>query len=605
MKLKVQAKLSLLLIILMLISLGGFLYLRHAQQRKAANLYEEIKKEKIVFFDKIMVLKGSSLENFSMDYTFWDDMVFFLKTGDKKWAEENIDTGLSTFNANAAWVYTSGNSLVYSVNNIEADNLGRLPAETASFENLFREKRFIHFYCNVPQGLMEIRGATIHPTSDVERKTDPRGYFFVGRLWTDEYLSGISKLTNSNVVLSDTQEGNVPENRDIANGLIHFSRPLDGLEGKPEKYLNISIESAIIKEINGASSRQLLSAIVLELLIFFILTPYLLAVVSRPLSHISKSLKSGDVSFIDNLQKNTTEFGTIAQLIIKFYKQNAELAEAHDRLELKVRERTAELSETNKMLEHEIIEHKKAESEKEQLWSRLMQSEKLAALGQMGSIIAHEIRNPLTVIYGFAQCLLQEIDKDNPKYEAVRSIVEESNRSIIFLRQILSFSRKGNSGREMVNINDVISNTLTLIKAKTKVSFVTLMTELSAGLPVVPANATQIQQIIINLCNNAIDAMPKGGVLCVRSAAVEKDGAEFVQIQVQDNGTGIPDEIRAKIFEPFFTTKEDGHGTGLGLALVTEIVQKHKGFVDIESGHGKGTLFKILLPVKEPEFALK
>ncbi|OGS36256.1 MAG: hypothetical protein A2293_12000 [Elusimicrobia bacterium RIFOXYB2_FULL_49_7] len=605
MKLKVQAKLSLLLIILMLISLGGFLYLRHAQQRKAANLYEEIKKEKIVFFDKIMVLKGSSLENFSMDYTFWDDMVFFLKTGDKKWAEENIDTGLSTFNANAAWVYTSGNSLVYSVNNIEADNLGRLPAETASFENLFREKRFIHFYCNVPQGLMEIRGATIHPTSDVERKTDPRGYFFVGRLWTDEYLSGISKLTNSNVVLSDTQEGNVPENRDIANGLIHFSRPLDGLEGKPEKYLNISIESAIIKEINGASSRQLLSAIVLELLIFFILTPYLLAVVSRPLSHISKSLKSGDVSFIDNLQKNNTEFGTIAQLIIKFYKQNAELAEAHDRLELKVRERTAELSETNKMLEHEIIEHKKAESEKEQLWSRLMQSEKLAALGQMGSIIAHEIRNPLTVIYGFAQCLLQEIDKDNPKYEAVRSIVEESNRSIIFLRQILSFSRKGNSGREMVNINDVISNTLTLIKAKTKVSFVTLMTELSAGLPIVPANATQIQQIIINLCNNAIDAMPKGGVLCVRSAAVEKDGAEFVQIQVQDNGTGIPDEIRAKIFEPFFTTKEDGHGTGLGLALVTEIVQKHKGFVDIESGHGKGTLFKILLPVKEPEFALK
>ena len=605
MKLKVQAKLSLLLIILMLISLGGFLYLRHAQQRKAANLYEEIKKEKIVFFDKIMVLKGSSLENFSMDYTFWDDMVFFLKTGDKKWAEENIDTGLSTFNANAAWVYTSGNSLVYSVNNIEADNLGRLPAETASFENLFREKRFIHFYCNVPQGLMEIRGATIHPTSDVERKTDPRGYFFVGRLWTDEYLSGICKLTNSNVVLSDTQEGNVPENRDIANGLIHFSRPLDGLEGKPEKYLNISIESAIIKEINGASSRQLLSAIVLELLIFFILTPYLLAVVSRPLSHISKSLKSGDVSFIDNLQKNNTEFGTIAQLIIKFYKQNAELAEAHDRLELKVRERTAELSETNKMLEHEIIEHKKAESEKEQLWSRLMQSEKLAALGQMGSIIAHEIRNPLTVIYGFAQCLLQEIDKDNPKYEAVRSIVEESNRSIIFLRQILSFSRKGNSGREMVNINDVISNTLTLIKAKTKVSFVTLMTELSAGLPIVPANATQIQQIIINLCNNAIDAMPKGGVLCVRSAAVEKDGAEFVQIQVQDNGTGIPDEIRAKIFEPFFTTKEDGHGTGLGLALVTEIVQKHKGFVDIESGHGKGTLFKILLPVKEPEFALK
>jgi len=605
MKLKVQAKLSLLLIFLMLVSMGGFLYLKHTQQRKAKNLYEEIKNEKIIFFDKIMDLKGSSLENFAKDYTFWDDMVLFVKSGNKKWAEENIDTGIATFNAHAAWVYTNKNSVVYSANSIDADNLGYLPVDSVLCESLFKEKRFCHFFHIIPQGLMEIRGATIHPTSDVERKTEPRGFFFVGRLWTNAYLADISKLTNGSVVLSDRQEGNFPQRRDIANGLIYFSKPLEGLDGKPEQYLNVKIKSAIINEINSASNRQLISAIVLELLIFFILTPYLLAVVSRPLNLISKSLKSGDVSFIKDLQKNTTEFGTIAQLIIKFHEQNAELAEAHDRLELKVRERTAELSETNKMLEHEIVEHKKAESEKEQLWSRLMQSEKLAALGQMGSIIAHEIRNPLTVIYGFAQCLLQDIGKDNTKYEAVRSIVEESNRSIIFLRQILSFSRKGNTEKEMVNINDVIGNTLTLIKAKTKVSFVTLLTELSVGLPSVFANATQLQQIIINLCNNAIDAMPKGGVLCVRSVAIEKNGAAFVEIQVQDNGSGIPDEIRAKIFEPFFTTKEDGHGTGLGLALVNEIVQKHRGFIDIKTEHGKGTLFKILLPVNEPESILQ
>src|SRR3989339_993584 len=142
MKLKVQAKLSLLLIFLMLVSMGGFLYLKHTQQRKAKNLYEEIKNEKIIFFDKIMDLKGSSLENFAKDYTFWDDMVLFVKSGNKKWAEENIDTGIATFNAHAAWVYTNKNSVVYSANSIDADNLGYLPVDSVLCESLFKEKRF-------------------------------------------------------------------------------------------------------------------------------------------------------------------------------------------------------------------------------------------------------------------------------------------------------------------------------------------------------------------------------------------------------------------------------------------------------------------------------
>ena len=124
-----------------------------------------------------------------------------------------------------------------------------------------------------------------------------------------------------------------------------------------------------------------------------------------------------------------------------------------------------------------------------------------------------------------------------------------------------------------------------------------LVKELGAGLPRISANKTQLQQIIINLANNAIDAMPEGGTLAI-STAVSARHPGFVELRIRDTGSGIAKDLQKKIFDPFFTTKEVGKGTGLGLSLVHEIVHKHGGTIELESEEGKGTQFTVFLPVR-------
>ncbi|MBN2373164.1 GHKL domain-containing protein [bacterium] len=571
-----------------------------AQTRKANVLYDDIRKEKAVFFDKIINLKGMPLSTFVKDYTFWDDMVVFLGTGDETWAQENIDTALETFSADAAWVFKKDYSMIYHVNDIEACNLKNFPIHFSLWKRLFEKDRFCHFFCQIPQGLLEIRGATIHPTSDSERQTDPKGFFFAAKLWTEEYLKDIAKLTGSNVALADNADNLENEGFNSigkGKGLISFSKELLQWDKNPLNFIKVGIKSKVINEINKGSNMLLLSAIILELSIFLILTLLLLIWVSRPLHLISKCLGSENISIIDSLQENKTEFGNIARLIKGFFTQKKELADARDALEEKVKERTAELTCANKALEHEISLRKKEEAEKERVWSMLIQSEKMAILGQMGGILAHEIRNPLTVINGYAELILMNDNKNGNGREVFKAIAEESKRCITFLEQILNFIRKGKVDKENVDLNGLINNTKPLIEAKAKASSVNLHTDLSFGLPVISANPSQIQQLVINLCNNAIDAMPKGGVLYLRTKLLENNGASNAEIQIKDNGAGISKEIQENIFEPFFTTKEAGKGTGLGLALVNDIVQKHNGSISFESEPGIGTTFKILLPV--------
>jgi signal transduction histidine kinase len=237
-------------------------------------------------------------------------------------------------------------------------------------------------------------------------------------------------------------------------------------------------------------------------------------------------------------------------------------------------------------------------SERKKIQRHLLQSEKMAAVGQMAGGVAHEINNPLGVILGFSQSLLSRIKEGDPILMPLKSIEREANRCKIFAQDLLTFSRAGKTEKEECDLNDVIEGALSLIEAQTKVKSVDLAREFDRTIPKVLTNGNQVQQVVINLCNNAIDAMPKGGRLTVRTYHALKGDQEFVGIDVEDTGTGIPKEIQSKIYEPFFTTKEVGKGTGLGLSLVYEIVQNHQGFVELESEAGKGAKFKISLPAR-------
>ncbi|OGS21101.1 MAG: hypothetical protein A2252_05560 [Elusimicrobia bacterium RIFOXYA2_FULL_39_19] len=223
----------------------------------------------------------------------------------------------------------------------------------------------------------------------------------------------------------------------------------------------------------------------------------------------------------------------------------------------------------------------------------MLQSAKMSAVGQLAGGVAHEINNPMGVILGFAQIMAKTIKEQDPYFLPVTSIEREAHRCKKLVADLLTFSRTGKTTMEKTNINAVIEGALTLSETLARIKNVDIIRSLENNLPEISANSNQLQQVIINLCNNAIDAMPEGGEIRI---SAKKSGA-YVEIEVTDTGKGIPDKIKQHIFEPFFTTKEVGKGTGLGLSLVYEIVQKHNGTIEVESEPGKGTTFKIKLPI--------
>jgi len=224
---------------------------------------------------------------------------------------------------------------------------------------------------------------------------------------------------------------------------------------------------------------------------------------------------------------------------------------------------------------------------------QLNQSQKLAAIGRLAGGVAHEINNPLTVILGYSQRILKTEEGLRPGLKEQISMIEKaSQRCKTLVQNLLEFAHTGNYTIEPVNTASEIEMGLLLLESKIKSGGVKLIKQVDVKIPVIQARKQALEQVIINLCSNAVDAMPKGGTLTV-SAAVEK---KSILINVADTGAGIPDGIKKNIFDPFFTTKEVGKGTGLGLSLCYEIVKKHGWEITVKSRLNEGTVFSITIP---------
>ncbi|OGS21887.1 MAG: hypothetical protein A3J83_04675 [Elusimicrobia bacterium RIFOXYA2_FULL_40_6] len=235
---------------------------------------------------------------------------------------------------------------------------------------------------------------------------------------------------------------------------------------------------------------------------------------------------------------------------------------------------------------------------RKQMEKQLLQSDKMAAVGQLAGGIAHEINNPMGVMLGFAQGIVKGINEDNPFYNPLKSIEREAIRCKNLIGSLLTFSRVSQLTKNKEDINKVIQDTLVLEETQAKVKNINIITKLAGDLPLISVNANQIQQVLVNLCNNSIDAMMKGGKITIKTEPSKEKG--FIEISVEDAGPGIPKSIQSKIFEPFFTTKEVGKGTGLGLSLVYEIIKNHNGSIEVESPvkeTGRGTRFILRLPI--------
>ena len=248
----------------------------------------------------------------------------------------------------------------------------------------------------------------------------------------------------------------------------------------------------------------------------------------------------------------------------------------------------------------DVSERKKLDDQSRDLYQQLLQAEKMAALGQTVSGVAHELNNPLATILGWAE-RLTERPLDDQARRGVEVILGEAERAARIVRNLLTFARKRQSTRSMIDVNQVVQETLTLRSYEQHVTNVEVITALAAGLPQVFADAHQIQQVLLNLVINAEQAMVSAngrGSLVLRTwHDVDRDA---VVLEVTDDGPGMPADVKGKIFDPFFTTKEVGKGTGLGLTVAYAIVQEHGGRIRAES-LPKGASFIVELPVSGME----
>jgi len=226
---------------------------------------------------------------------------------------------------------------------------------------------------------------------------------------------------------------------------------------------------------------------------------------------------------------------------------------------------------------------------------QLIQAEKLTSLGQMAASIAHEINNPLAGVLVYTQLLSKKVAGDTFKKEEALDYLSkmetEVSRCSRIIRNLLDFARQTEPTLRLVDIHKVIEQVLAMVGHQAQFQNVEVVKEFSPSLPKVMADFDQLQQIFTNLTLNAIQAMPDGGRLTIRSSAADGE----VRIDVQDTGCGISKENMGKLFTPFFTTKAKGKGVGLGLAVVHGIIERHKGRIKVQSEVGKGTTFSVYL----------
>ncbi|MDP8264816.1 MAG: ATP-binding protein [Candidatus Aceula lacicola] len=565
---KIQVKLVLFLLLTIVFFSVGLFFIDQIQQKEFFTILEDRKEHTTYFFNEIFNLKGNSLDAISFDYTYWDEMVDLIERKNQtdeeaeEWAEENIGNAMETYDIQFAWVYDLDSRLIYSIQEEEEGFLKEFPISFNKIKEKLYSEHFVDFFVWSKEGPLEVRGATIHPTSDVDRKTPPRGYFLVARALNNEFVENFSQLMEGNVFLMDRlsyKDEDVKElHRDLED-VFYIYRELYGFDGEAVGSLVFRTQYPLADYLLRSKQKNFYYFIVsiISFLIFFFLFGFVW--ISKPLGKISKALSCEEVDQLEDLEKSGAEFGVIARLISKFFKQQKQLKEAQ---------------------------------------GQILQSEKMAAVGQLSAGVAHEVKNPLAIILLSVGSLDHEIAESDEKTRShLKMIKEAAERANSVVVQLLNFSRSSDIKMEEVSVEEILNNATLLAKNVFKSKNIIFHWECFIQEIIIFADKILMEQVFFNLLLNAGDAIEGAGDIFVKTC-LEKDKTQKDQIvvEVSDTGPGMSKEVMSRIFEPFYTTKEQGRGTGLGLSTVYMILEKHHATIEVESEEGKGTKFIIRIP---------
>ena len=350
--------------------------------------------------------------------------------------------------------------------------------------------------------------------------------------------------------------------------------------------INLSLARADA-QLAESNARTLAYTIAAMLIVAALSWLFVVRVVGRPIRALAKGT--------EHLSKGELGY----QIEVQSQDEVGELARSFNAMSLQLRDANQEIVAWTRTLEDRVEEKT---SELKRAHDHVLQVEKMASVGKMAAVVAHEINNPLAGILTYAKLLRKWIDRGEMKGDKLKEAAEcldliggESRRCGDIVRNLLTFSRTAPMNLETTDVNTVLDRALRLVHHQLEMSGIELQVYLDDDLPKLQCDPAQIEQVFLALIMNAIDAMPHGGNLWLETRM--NRAGDGVETEIRDDGTGISPDILPHLFEPFQTTKEKGHGVGLGLAVSRSIIDRHHGRIDVQSELGKGTTFTITLPV--------
>ncbi|HEX2962127.1 MAG TPA: ATP-binding protein [Ignavibacteriales bacterium] len=614
MKASIQIKMFLLMLGIGVIFSTGIVLFRLSENDKIKGLLNDQKKEQAKLLNASFSMTGKSLEAITRDYSLWDEMVHFMKAPDKKWAEENIDPGLSTFDANYIWIFSNDLSLVYSKRrNMPASEAGP-PVKNPKFTELISREKFSHFFLPVSNGLMEVFGAPVQPSRDTLRQLPPSGYFFTGRLLSKSYLNKLDLLTSSKTsLLPGTPLYEACNDSTIMNHIELYT-----WDRKPAGTIRSERTFSMISKVEASANVQFISIIIFIALVMVFSSVFLLVTVSNPLRQIARSLQLENPDFISRLQAKKDEFGKLSSLIIKFFRQKEELIDEiaersrieeelrkiKNNLEDMITDRTLDLADANERLKDEIVKIRKVKEELSAAKEKAEESDRLKTefLAQM----SHEIRTPINTILNYISLIKEEVEK--PLSEDMQfsfSAIDSSSRRMIRTIDMILNMSEIQTGRFECNYQeidlgkDVIRNIKNEFSSMADVKNLKLNIRNAAENAVIKGDLYTINQILVNLLHNAIKYTNSGEI----SLSIYRPEAEKICIDVSDTGIGMSEDYQKKLFMPF-SQEEQGYrrkfeGNGLGLALVKKYCEFNNAEILVKSTKGVGSTFTVVFNEEE------
>jgi two-component system NtrC family sensor kinase len=328
-------------------------------------------------------------------------------------------------------------------------------------------------------------------------------------------------------------------------------------------------------------NRMMISGIVSVIILSLLLSLLLTRFVNRPIDKLLAATK-------------TAAHGNLDQTVgIRSHDELGELSESFNNMISELKRSRDAIEEWTQTLEQRVQERTQ---ELQQVQDQLIRAGKMAALGELAAGVAHEINNPLTGILTFSSLMLKKVDENHPWKKDLDNIVQQTTRCRNIVRGLLDFARQRKPDKKEWDIHTLIDRTLTLIEKQAPFQNIKVVKQFGLEIPILFIDADQIQQVFMNILLNAADAMAgNSGTLTIKTDL--RDG--MAEVSFTDSGCGMTKEHLSKLFAPFFTTKETGKGTGLGLAISYGIIQSHSGDIVAESEVGKGSTFRIKLPIEK------